>query len=150
MVRQRSFLSLILGLILVFVVSLNMPAMAAKKSTPTYTAAQLEQIQVYRSNLKAVSDRLPELVPMIEKRQWTDVRDFIHGPMGELRVRMNRLTRSLLPQEQAAATAAAREVFEHLIELDEAALAQSYSKMVRSYGETLRDLNAYFAAVAKG
>jgi hypothetical protein len=56
---------------------------------------------------------------------------------------MLRLSRNLLPSEQKQAEAAAKETFEHLILIDEAAQAQDGIKALRNYNELLKDFDAF-------
>lgn len=114
---------------------------------PLYSAAQLEQIQHYAEDVQVLRDRMLELPPLVQQQKWTDVESFIHGPLGELRVRMSRLARALVQKEQPKALAASKEVFEHLILLDEAAQARDATKAFRNYNEALRDFDAFLELI---
>lgn len=114
---------------------------------PLYSAAQLEQIQHYAEDVQVLRDRMLELPPLVQQQKWTDVESFIHGPLGELRVRMSRLARTLVSKEQPKALAASKDVFEHLILLDEAAQARDTTKALRNYNEALRDFDAFFELI---
>src|SRR4028119_561762 len=98
MVRSRSILSLILAMVAVFLISCGSPTVA--KVPPTYTAAQIEQIKEYAPTLLALRDRMSEIPVLIQRRDWIGVRNFIHGPLGELRLKMTYITRNLLPTDQ--------------------------------------------------
>lgn len=145
MARYRSILGFILVIITTFLVSCGGPAPTAKG--PLYSAAQLEQIQHYTEDVQVLRDRMLELPPLVQQQKWTDVESFIHGPLGELRVRMSRLARALVPKEQPKALAASKEVFEHLILLDEAAQTRDTTKALRNYNEALRDFDAFFELI---
>jgi photosystem II protein PsbQ len=141
MARYRSILAFVLVIITTFLVSCGGPA---KVTGPTYSSAQLEQIQRYSDSVASLGDRMSsELLPLIEQEQWNDVESFIHGPLGELRTRMSRLARTLEPKAQKGALAAAQEVFEHLIKIDEAAQARDFAKASSNYGAALRDLDTF-------
>lgn len=144
MARYRSILAFVLVIITTFLVSCGGPA---KISGPLYTTAQLEQIQRYSDSVASLGDRMSELLPLIEQEQWNDVESFIHGPLGELRTRMSRLARTLEPKAQKGALAAAQEVFEHLIKIDEAAQARDFAKASSNYGAALRDLDTFFQLI---
>lgn len=142
MIRYRSILALILAAVTTLLVSCGSPSVAVK---PTYTASQLEQIQTSADTILALRDRLQELPPLIQQKDWNNVESFIHGPLGELRSKMSRLSRSLLtPDLQKGASAAAKDVFTHLNLIDEAAQAGDVTKALRNYNEALKDFDAFF------
>jgi photosystem II protein PsbQ len=145
MVRLRSILVMIVAIVAsVFLICSN-PAEAARSAKPyVYTPEQLEQIQRYTGDIEELRDRMLEIPTLIQQQRWIDVKTFIHGPLGELRVKMARLARSLDPKMQKTAQAAAKEVFEHLILIDEAADARDTTKAFRNYNEALKDLDAFF------
>ena len=119
MVRYRSILSLILAIVATFLVSCGSPTTATVPQT--YTTAQVEQIQEYVPGIMALRDRMKEIPSMIQRRDWIDVSDFIHGPMGELRLKMTYVTRNLLPKDQAGAREATRDFFDDLVQIYQAA-----------------------------
>jgi photosystem II protein PsbQ len=145
MMKYRSVLSVILAAIAVFLVSCSSPA--PKVQGPTYTPQQLEQIQNYLADVKELRDRLLEIPPMVQKQEWVDVQTFIHGPLGELRFKMGKLARSLEPKLQKPALAAAQEVFEHLILIDEATQTRDSRKALFNYNQTLKDFDAFLSLV---
>lgn len=150
MVRFRSILAAILTVALAFLLITGNPvtgnpAEAARASNPpTYTPAQLEQIQRYAASVEELRDRLLELPTLIQQEKWVDVQSLIHGPLGELRVSMARLSRSLDPKTQRTAQKAAKAVFEHLVAIDEAADIRSSTKAFRDYNEVLKELDTFF------
>ncbi|MBD2464305.1 photosystem II protein PsbQ [Oscillatoria sp. FACHB-1407] len=141
MMKYRSVLSVILAAIAVFLVSCSNPTSTAK--APTYTPQQLEQIQDYLADVQELRDRLLEIPPLVQKERWVDVQSFIHGPLGELRFKMGKLARSLEPNTQKQALAAAQEVFEHLILIDEATQTRDSRKAFKNYNEALKDIDAF-------
>lgn len=144
MVRRQSILSLLLAFVAVWIVGCGSPA---EFKPPTYTTTQLEQIQQYQSDIQTLRDRLPELATLITKRNWIDARNFIHGPLGELRFKMTTLSRGLLPGEQKQALKTAKDVFDHLVLIDEAAASENYNVAIRNYAEALKDLDAFFQLI---
>lgn len=142
MARYRSILVLLLAVVATFLVSCGGSTVAAK---PTYTTAQLEQIQENASNIQGLRDRLIELPPLIQQQKWVEVESFMHGPLGELRAKMSRLSRSLLtPDLQSGALKAAKDVFNHLNLIDEAVQSRDITKALRNYNEALKDFDAFF------
>ena len=133
----RPLLSTLLVLISVFIVSCGDGTQA---KPPTYSAAQLAQIQSTSKNVRAISDRLPELATLIENRDWNNVKSFIHGPLGDIRTRMSGLSRELLPGTKEQALAIGKDIFAHLNKIDEAANNNDYKIAIRNYGEAIKDL----------
>jgi photosystem II protein PsbQ len=136
----RPLISILLVFISVFVVSCGD---GSQVKAPTYSAAQLTQIQTTNKNLTALSDRLPELATLIQNRDWNNVKSFIHGPLGDLRTRMSGLSRELLPGSKEKALAISKEIFVHLNKIDEAAGSNDYQVAIRNYGEALKDFASF-------
>jgi photosystem II protein PsbQ len=139
MKRLQSILILCLVLMTTLLVSCGSPT-AVK---PTYTATQLVQIQKDAAGIQALRDRMLELPPLVQKQEWIDVANFIHGPLGELRVKMSHLSRSLLPDAQQPALKSAKEVFEHINLIDEAAQTRNAAKALKNYNEALKDFDTF-------
>jgi photosystem II protein PsbQ len=123
-------------------VSCGSPTPVAKG--PLYTDSQLEQIQKSVTEIRELRDRLVELPPMIQSQDWVDVSSLIHGPLGELRAKMARLARTLAPDAQASALESAKDVFGHLISIDEAAQSRDIQKALKNYNGTLKDFDTFF------
>ena len=98
MARQRSIFSLILVLLATLLISCGGPS--ATVAPPTYTATQLERIGEYVPKIQAVRDRADELRTLINKKDWIDVSNFIHGPMTEARSSMTYIIPNLVPSVQ--------------------------------------------------
>lgn len=145
MARYRSILAFILVIVTSLLVSCGNPSTTVKG--PLYTTEQLAQIQNYTEDLQTLRDRMLELPPLIQQKQWTDVESFIHGPLGELRTRMSRLARTLEPKTQKNALVAAKNVFGHLIAIDEAAQTRDTNKALLNYNEALKDFDAFFQLI---
>lgn len=145
MARFQSLLAVFFTVVMSFLILFSTPAEAAKVSKqPTYTAAQLEQIQRSAADIEVLRVRMQELPPLIQKQEWIDVKNFIHGPLGELLPKMSRIARTLPPDAQKAAQKASKDVFGHLIAIDEAATARDTTKALRNYNEALKDFAAFF------
>ncbi|MFE4105704.1 photosystem II protein PsbQ [Almyronema epifaneia] len=144
MTWHRSFIRLLVAAIAVLIVSCS-PAQQAPP--PTYSPTQIEQIQAYVPRVIALRERIPELKAYIQAQDWTNVQSFIHGPLGELRARMNRLARQLLPQAQTKANDLAQDLYNHLVAIDEAAVARNASVAKRQYQAALEDFDAFLDLV---
>jgi photosystem II protein PsbQ len=136
----RPLISILLVFVSIFVVSCGDGSQA---KAPTYSVAQLAQIQATNKNLVTLSDRLPELATMIQKRDWNNVKSFIHGPLGDIRTRMSGLSRELLPGTKEQALAISKEVFVHLNKIDEAASNNDYKIAIVNYGEAIKDFTSF-------
>jgi photosystem II protein PsbQ len=142
----RPLISILLVFISVFVVSCGDGSQA---KAPTYSAAQLAQIQTTTKNVTALTDRLPELSAMIQKRDWNNVKSFIHGPLGDIRILMSALSRELLPGTKEKALATSKEIFVHFNKIDEAAGNNDYPGAIRNYGEAIKDITTLFSLTPK-
>jgi photosystem II protein PsbQ len=142
----RPLISILLVFISVFIVSCGD---GTEAKAPTYSAAQLVQIQATSKNVTALSDRLPELATMIQKRDWNNVKSFIHGPLGDIRTRMSGLSRELLPGTKEQALAISKEIFVHLNTIDAAADNNDYQLAIRNYGEAIKDLASFSQLIPK-
>ena len=119
MARQRSILSLILVILATFLISCGSPTVATPP--PTYTTAQLEKIQEYLPEVLSVRDRSSELQKLIQTNDWIYVGNFIHGPMTSLKQNMSYIASNLLPKDQTQARKITRDLFNHLVKIDQAA-----------------------------
>ncbi|MBE9077224.1 photosystem II protein PsbQ [Romeria aff. gracilis LEGE 07310] len=135
--RYRSVVALILAAIATFIVSCG-PNTAAEP--PTYTPEKVTQLRNYTRRLLTAQDRLPELAGYINKEDWVNVNNFTHGPLGDLREQMARLTNQLLPQDQDKAKVLSKEVLGHLQKIDDASDARSYERAAEQYSEFRSDL----------
>lgn len=148
MARYRSLLSLILVIVATFLVSCGSPTVATVPQT--YTATQIERIQRTVPEIIGLRDRMgKELPTLIKRRDWIDVSNFIHGPVGELRLEMINISRNLLPKDQERARDLTRDFFDHLVKIDQAAKNDEYQKAALNYREALADLDNFLQLVPK-
>ncbi|MBW4670988.1 MAG: photosystem II protein PsbQ [Cyanomargarita calcarea GSE-NOS-MK-12-04C] len=141
MVGQRSFLSLILVFLATFLIGCGGPSVA--KAPPTYTQAQLVQIKEYLPEIEAVRDRSQELQKLIESKEWINVGNFIHGPMTEARLTMNYVVPHLLTSDQQKARQVVRDLFEHLVKVDQAATARNTQLALSNYKAVYTDIDKF-------
>lgn len=145
MARYRSILSLILVIVATLIVSCGGPTVATVAQT--YTDAQLEQIQRYVPEITALRGRMNQIPALIQRRDWMDVSDFIHGPLGEMRMQMTYVTRHLLPKDQEAARQATRDLFDHLVKIEQAAQVDNSQGARLNYREALGDIDTFLQLV---
>jgi len=119
MKRQSSIFSLILVLLATFLISCGGPGVAV--APPTYTASQIAEIKEYVPEIQAVRDRSQELKTLIQKQDWINVSNFIHGPITEARLNLTYVTPHLLPKDQTAARQITRDLFNHLVKINQGA-----------------------------
>lgn len=150
MAKYRSILASVLALVAVLFICFGSPAEAKTKAkTPTYTPDQIAEIQGYANEIAAMRDRLSELQSLIQKEDWIFVRNFIHGPLGELRIKLSAVTRDLLPDAQKQARTLAKTISDDLVAIDRSAEQANYKLTVLNYGKAARDLDAFLQLVPK-
>jgi photosystem II protein PsbQ len=142
--RLRPLLGLVLAVVATCLVACGGPA---AKIPTTYTPDILQQVELYTPGVADLRDRFPELEGYIQAKDWVNVQSFIHGPMGELRTRTNRLASSLLPKDQPKAQALAKELYVHLERLDEAALNGQQVIAGQEYRNALDDFDSFLSLV---
>lgn len=141
MVRQRSIFSFFLVLLATFLISCGGPGVAV--APPTYTATQLERIQAYVPEIQAVRDRSQELKTLIQRGDWINVRNFIHGPITEARLNLTYVTSNLLPKDQPAARQITRDLFNDLVKLDKATSAGKPQPALTSSEAAFADIDKF-------
>ncbi|MCC5604071.1 photosystem II protein PsbQ [Nostoc sp. CHAB 5714] len=147
MVRQRSIFSFFLVLLATFLISCGGPSVAV--APPTYTATQLERIQAYVPDIQAVRDRSQELKTLIQRGDWINVRNFIHGPITEARLNLTYVTPNLLPKDQPAARQITRDLFNDLVKLDKATSAGKPQPALTSSEAAFADLDKFLNLLPK-
>jgi photosystem II protein PsbQ len=147
MVNYRSVLAMILALVTALMLNVHGVEAAKVKKPLTYTSDQLEQLGEYTADLQQMRDRLPELGSLINQKDWTFTRNFIHGPLGELRVKMLNVARTLLPDAQPSAKKLAKEVFDDLVAIDLAAQNQNFQAAIKKYAEALKDFDEFLSLI---
>ncbi len=140
MIRIRAILPLILALFATFLVSCGS---GVAQAPPTYTPEKVAQIETALVPLKQAQEKLPELAELIADEDWTDIRNFIHGPMGLLRRNMSYVSRQLLEKDQKPANELAKEVFADFEKLDLAAKEQSLVATSASFYKVVEDFDNF-------
>lgn len=145
MKRLRSIFPLILALVATILVACGGPTVA--KAPPIYTPEKVAQLERYMTPIDTARGRMSELQDLIEKEDWVFVKNFIHGPLGQLRGSMSFVSRSLLPKDQDTAAKTADDFFEHLDRIDLAAKENNYPLAVQQYREAVKDFDAFLKLV---
>ncbi|OUC16480.1 MAG: photosystem II protein PsbQ [Alkalinema sp. CACIAM 70d] len=152
MSKFRSILAVALAFVMVMFVAFTHPADAKPKKAKaqTYAAEQIAQIQAYASDIQAMRDRFPELQSLIEQEDYIFARNFIHGPLGELRFKMLTVARDLFPEARKTAEEASKDVFKALNALDRAGIDKDYRAAARAYTNLNKALDSFFSVVPQG
>ncbi|MEO1622649.1 MAG: photosystem II protein PsbQ [Cyanobacteria bacterium J06632_3] len=145
--RYKAVVGVLLAAIATFLVSCGGGPEAV---APTYTPEKIAQLTNYVGRLEAKRDRLPELLNYIEKDNWVNVDNFTHGPLGQLRAELLRLSNQLLPADQPKAKALSEEILGHLQNLDVASQSRNYGAAITQYREFVGDFEALLSIVPEG
>lgn len=135
MSKYRSIVALAMAFVMTLFITFVSPAEAKAKSkkAPSYTADQIETIQTYANDIDQMRSRFVELGELIEAEDWTFTRNFIHGPLGELRFKMLGIARELFPNAAKEARNLTRDVFNQLNLIDKAAVDKDYRAAKRAF-----------------
>ena len=142
--RYRAVVGVLLAVIATFLVSCGGSPEAV---VPTYTPDKISQLQNYVNRIEASRKRLPELERYIEKDNWVNVDNFTHGPLGQLRSEMTRLSNQLLPEDQKNAKGMIDDVLGHLENIDAASDERNYESAIAQYREFVDDFDAFLSIV---
>ncbi|MFK8184915.1 MAG: photosystem II protein PsbQ [Phormidesmis sp.] len=145
--RYRAVVGVLLAAIATFLVSCGGGPEAV---APTYTPEKIAQLQNYVGRIEASRERLPELLKYIEKDNWVNVDNFTHGPLGQLRAELLRLSGQLLPADQPKAKLLSEEILEHLQNIDEASSDRNYGVALTQYRQFVDDFDALLDVVPEG
>ena len=140
----RPILSLIIVLTATLLVSCGSPTASAP---PTYTPEKLQKIKTYRIPVDVAKQRLSELGKYISTEDWINTESFIHGPLGLIRRDMTYLANTLLPEDKEKATVLAKDIFDHLEDIDAAAKDKNYTSAINEYKEVVSDFDVFLNLV---
>jgi photosystem II protein PsbQ len=151
MSKYRSIVSLALAFVMTLFIAFASPAEAKTKSkAPVYSAEQIESIQRYAADIDLMRGRLTELGGLIEKEDWVFTRNFIHGPLGELRFKMLGIARELFPDASKVAREQTKAVFNQLNLIDKAAAEKDYRAAQRAFKEMNSGIEKFLTLVPQG
>lgn len=142
--RYRAVVGVLIAAIATFLVSCGS---APEAVAPTYTPEKISQLQNYVNRVETARERMPELANYIEKDNWVNVDNFTHGPLGQIRSELTRLTNQLLPDDQPKAKAMTEEMLAHLQNLDEASQERNYGNAIAQYREFVDDFDTFLSIV---
>ncbi|MDG2990838.1 photosystem II protein PsbQ [Candidatus Synechococcus calcipolaris G9] len=140
--RLKNWLPLVLGLIAVVLVSCGAPP-AAIQPPPTYTPEQLTRIDDYLMGIEANAQRFAELEQDIATGDWQDVQGIMRGPLGAMLQDMRFLNRNLLPKDQPIATKLTRSLFDHFVDIDQAADSKNTIAAQKGLSAAEQDFELY-------
>jgi photosystem II protein PsbQ len=144
MIRLRSAL---LAVVMAATIALAGLGFAPAAQAETYTSAQKAQIEIFVPGVQTLRDRLPEVESFIEGKRWREIQTFVHGPLGELRERLSRVSRRLKGSDRATAEAAAKDLFKHLIAMDEFAGEFNYKRAGNEYLAAVEAFDRFLSVV---
>ncbi|MEM6500418.1 MAG: hypothetical protein AAF685_01110 [Cyanobacteria bacterium P01_C01_bin.89] len=144
MIRVRAWLMVLIGAIATVVVGCSSADSAAEAAK---AAAQAANLEIYVPAVVELRDRFPEVEPAFAKKKWRDIQTFVHGPLGELRERMARVSRNLPKDQQKLAAKATGDLFESLLAMDEAAGRFNYVDAEKEYEKAIVALDAFLDLV---
>ncbi len=142
--RYRAVVGVLIAAIATFLVSCGS---APEAVAPTYTPEKISQLQNYVNRVEIARERLPELENYIEKDNWVNVDNFTHGPLGQIRSELTRLSNQLLPVDQPKAKLVTEDILGHLQNIDEASQTRNYSNAISQYREFVDDFDAFLSIV---
>ncbi|MEM7065637.1 MAG: photosystem II protein PsbQ [Cyanobacteria bacterium P01_B01_bin.77] len=143
MERFRSLARSVMAVFLVAIATLLVSCSSGGQATapPTYSANQLAQITVYADRIQSSKARLPELADYVRERNWANIDNFIHGPLGTLREQMSRLAYQLLPEDKAEALALSDKISRDLEAMSTAVSVFDGSRTDKAYIRFTKDLS---------
>jgi photosystem II protein PsbQ len=148
MSKYRSIVAWAMAFVMTLFIAFASPAEAKTKAKArSYTAEQIETIQAYVGDIGAMRDRLTELSSLIEEENWVFTRNFIHGPLGELRFKMLGIARELYPESAKAARELTRDVFNQLGLIDKAAEAKDGRAAKRAFNDMNSGIEKFLSLV---
>jgi photosystem II protein PsbQ len=135
--RLRGLLSVVFALMACFLVSCSGPSAVAPP--PTYSEAQLQQIQQYLPDIQDKFARMDNLAKAIQQSNWQEIATIMRGPLGQMIQDMRNVNRHLLPSDQKAAQELTRTFFEDFVAIDQSATNKNAMDASKYYDEAVRD-----------
>ncbi|TAD79360.1 MAG: photosystem II protein PsbQ [Oscillatoriales cyanobacterium] len=144
MIQLRSAL---LALVMVATIAFAGLGFAPAAQAETYTSAQKAQIEIFVPSVQDLRDQLPEIESYIANKRWREIQTFVHGPLGELRERLSRVSRRLKGSDRTTAEAAAKDLFKHLVAMDEFAGQFDYKRAGNEYLAAVKAFDQFLSVV---
>ena len=130
-------------LLLVCCASLLISCSGTVAEAPVYTPGQIAEVQRYEADVLESYDRFQALPEFLAERNWTALRNLIHGPLGDLRRQMANLNSVLIASDQKQAEKLTQSFFQHLESLDGAAKEQEVQRSQTLLNLAQSDLDAF-------
>jgi len=99
--------------------------------------------------LQSLTDRIELLKTYVDRSNWTTIKTFIHGPLGQIRVDIGRAIDKLPSKQQAAAKNLAKDLFNDLVKLDIAATDREVDRTDAAYSQVRQDFTELLALLPK-
>lgn len=127
-----------LGLLMTLVVTLGLV---------TPVGAAEDYTDVYRQRVQVLRDRLETLQTFVDQENWTTIRTYIHGPLGEVRRDVGYITRSLDAKQRQIAKEITSRLFADLVKLDFAARDRNLAATQETYNATRQEFDRLLSLV---
>lgn len=101
--------------------------------------AQTDLPDTFLARVVNLSDRFTRLETYVNKFSWSDIKGYIHGPLGAIRVDISRVISALPAKEQPKAKALAQKVFDGLVNLDFAVSDKDESAAISAFAQVRKD-----------
>jgi photosystem II protein PsbQ len=151
MSKFRSILALAMAFVMTLFITFASPAEAKTKAKArSYTAEQIETIQAYTGDINTMVGRLSELGDLINQGDWVFARNFIHGPLGELRFKMLGVARELYPDSAKEARELTRAVFNQLNLIDQAGANKDSRAARKAFSEMNKAVQEFLNLIPQG
>ncbi|NKB18150.1 MAG: photosystem II protein PsbQ [Pseudanabaena sp. CRU_2_10] len=111
--------------------------------------AQTDRPDTYLTRVASLSDRFNRLETYVNQSSWSDIKGYIHGPLGTIRVDISRVISTLPAKEQTKAKALAKKLFDGLVDIDFAVTAQDKSASSAAFEQVRKDYK-YIESVRVG
>lgn len=141
MVKFRALLSFLFACVAFVLVGCGGPV--AVSVPPTYTDAQLQQIQQYLPEIQSAYERLDALGAAIQAGNWQEVRSTIRGPFGSMIQDLKYVNSHLLPADQKVAQELSRNIFQDFVDIDQAAASTNVNVALQSFNTAVQDIEKF-------
>jgi len=104
---------------------------------------------VYAARLGKLSDRLEVLQKYVESNNWTNIRTYIHGPLGEVRRDIAYLAQGLEGSAKQSAKTLGKAIADDLVKLDFAAKNTDASAVQSAFDQVTQHFDQLLALLPK-
>ena len=136
-----SFVNILLKISLICLVLL-LWAVPVQAQTTNYA-------DVYAARITQLSDRLAVLQKYVDSNNWTNIRTYIHGPLGEVRRDIAYLAQGLTGSAKQSARTLGKAIADDLVKLDFAAKNTDAVATQSAFEQITRDFDRLLALLPK-